>query len=83
MKTRIRTEMLIETHETIIVRQAKRFPLAWCAACGALTLQLTPDQAATIAQTSVREIHEKLDAGLVHTVKTDNGKIFICSSAKR
>ena len=78
MKTKTKTAIRIETHETIVIRSASRFPIAWCAACGVEARVLTPDQAATVTQTTLREIYRRIEGGLLHAIETNDGATLVC-----
>ena len=78
MKTKTKTVIRIETHETIVIRSASRFPFVWCATCGIEARVLTPDQAATVTQTAPREIYRRIEGGLLHAIETNDGATLIC-----
>ncbi len=76
---RKRTEITIEVDE-MIYGFNHRQPLAsaWCSACGDVAPMVTPEQAAAIAQVTVRMINQRIEAGQVHFVETTDGRLWVC-----
>jgi hypothetical protein len=79
-KSKGRTEIHIETHETVVVRPFGRTHLAWCRACGIEVSALTPEAAAVVAGTTPREIYRRIESGLLHAVEFGDGATLVCSN---
>ena len=78
MKTK-RTEIMIEVEEVIqAVNHSHRLTRAWCRECGSEAQMITPEQAATISQVSVRAVNQRVEAGSVHFLETPDGRLLVC-----
>jgi hypothetical protein len=42
---------------------------------------LTPDEAATLAQITARDIYRRIEAGELHSIETDDGALRVCVSS--
>jgi hypothetical protein len=80
MKNR-KTEILIETHEQILIRAVPGELLAFCPACGAETLFVAPERAILATGLTMREIFRLLEGGVLHFIETETGAAFFCSDA--
>ena len=77
-KTR-RTEQMVEIHEFYVIRTASGSLPALCAECSTGdAIMLAPEQAAVVAQVSVREIYRWVETGGVHYKEESNGSITVC-----
>ena len=74
-----RTEVTIEVEEVIYAAgYHSRFTRAWCVACGAEAVMVTPEQAALIAGVSLRAINRWIKAGRIHFIETRDGRLRVC-----
>jgi hypothetical protein len=78
VKSRHRTEILIETHERLVIRTRTRAVSAWCPECGARVQMLRPEQVAVVEQTTTRAIYRRVEAGEIHFTETARGELLIC-----
>jgi hypothetical protein len=78
MMRRKRLEITIESHERIVFKRSASPPLR-CPVCG--MLMITPNQAATFAQVSVRTIFNWVEANHVHFVEGSDESLMICTAA--
>ena len=79
---RKRTEITIEIDELICVAPPNHLTrLARCPDCGAEVLMLMPQEAARIAQVSVRDINRSVEAGQVHFLETAEGLLLVCMNS--
>jgi len=75
-----RTEITIETHRRLIVRQFGGSVLGWCNVCLSEVLLITPNKAAAVAEVSSRTIYQWLEEGLVH-FNENLGVLMICAES--
>jgi len=73
-----RTEIVIEIEEITLVSCRPVSTQAWCSACGDRVMMVTPEQAAAIAQVSLREINVWVEAAAVHFIETPNRLLLVC-----
>jgi hypothetical protein len=77
-KSRKRTEVTIET-ETLVVFRRGAGPLrAWCEICGAVSLMLTPREAAILAGVTTRLIYARVEEGALHFNELPDGTLLVC-----
>lgn len=83
MKRRKVTSVLIETVETVVIRRQPAAPderwSAWCAQCSVAVVWFTPDSAAQLTGITTRAIFHQVEAGQLHFLETDDGKLWLCS----
>jgi hypothetical protein len=75
-----RTEITIETHRRLIVRQFGGSVQGWCSGCLSEVLLITPNEAAAVAGVSSRTIYQWLEKGLVH-FNENLGVLMICAES--
>jgi hypothetical protein len=80
-RTRTRTEIHIETREIFVSRSLSQPCIAWCEACGVEVRVLTPEVAASVAETTPREIYRRIEDGSLHAVETSDGTTLICCNS--
>ena len=73
-----RTVVTIETGQRTVIRQRGRQTVAWCERCRRQVLMLMPDEAAALAQISVRAVFRRVEAGALHFIETEAGTPFVC-----
>jgi hypothetical protein len=61
-----RTEVSIETSETLIIKRNRTFVRAWCADCGREVGMLPPEQAALLTGHSVEAIRSMMESRHIH-----------------
>jgi hypothetical protein len=78
MKKR-RVELMIETHQTWIIRKpGPTAAHAWCALCARSVSMITADEAAAIARQSTRTIYSWVEARRLHYQETLEGSLLVC-----
>lgn len=79
MKIKTSTRIHIETHETIVIRRASRFPAVWCATCDAEVRRLSPEQVAQITGMTLQHVLQKVGDNSIHSAEPGNADANICS----
>ena len=77
-KTRKRTEVIIESEKTVILRRGTGTLRAWCEGCGAESLMLTPREAAVLAGVTTRYLYARVEEGALHYAELPDGTLLIC-----
>ena len=80
---RKRTEITFEIDEVIYaagqrIPDASGLTRAWCLECRSEALMVTPQEAAAIAQVTVRAVNQRVEAGTVHFLETNLGQLLVC-----
>ena len=73
-----RTEIIIESETTMILRRNAGPLRTWCGPCGAESLMLTPDAAAGLAGMTTRAIYERVECGALHFQELPDGTLLVC-----
>jgi hypothetical protein len=73
-----KTVITIETRQRILIRQNRRSIFVWCGQCAAESLMVSTNEAAKLASTSARDIFRRVEAGNVHFLETEDGRLLIC-----
>ena len=78
-----RTEITFEVDEVIYAGghrnpDASGLTLAWCLECRSEALMVTPQEAAAIAQVTVRAVNQRVESGTVHFLETTLGQLLVC-----
>jgi hypothetical protein len=76
-----RTEITIETERLLLLRDSSRSLFLWCDACCAQVRMLTPEEAASTAQVSVRAIYRRVEAGELHFIEMPEWPVLICANS--
>lgn len=74
-----KTEITFEVEETIILRQSGNRLKAFCPQCQALVEMLTPQFAAAVSKTTIREIFRLIESGRLHFMETDEIRVCLNS----
>ena len=74
-----KTEITFEVKETIILRQSGNRLEAFCPQCQALVEMLTPQLAAAVSKTTIREIFRLIESGRLHFMETDEIRVCLNS----
>lgn len=77
MKKR-RVEVMIETHQTWIIRKPSFSSTAWCQECQRMVHLVTADEAALLSCQSTRTIYRLVEERLLHYRETSNGSLLVC-----
>lgn len=77
MKKR-RVEVMIETHQTWIIRKPGIPAPAWCSECARTVRMVTADEAARLTCQSTRTIYHWIEARRLHFKETPGGSLLIC-----
>ena len=75
-----RTEILIETHETKVIRLRKIQALL-CERCAEIVTALTPDQTADILDTTREEVFRLVENTRIHLVNSNRSLAIICGNS--
>ena len=78
VKTKRRTEIIIETDRLLILRRNTARVFTQCDRCRARIEMVTPTEAAAIAGVSVRTINRWVENGVLHFAETKEGLLLIC-----
>lgn len=77
MKKR-RVEVMIETHQTWIIRKPSPTPPLWCQQCSQPVPLVTAEEAALLVCRSTRTIYRLVEARRLHYRETPSGSLFVC-----
>lgn len=81
MKTKSKTEIVVETCRVVTIKSRDRGRLAWCPDCGRQTQMVTADEAALLCRISARAIYVRLEANQLHFIETPDGLVLICADS--
>jgi SRSO17 transposase len=81
MGTKTRTEIIVEKHQRIVIRSRRQTVIAWCEQCSVETLMLSPEKAAALVHTTVRDLCRRVEAGELHFIETESGALLVCSNS--
>ena len=76
MKTRVTTEITVETHHTLIMRAASNLDKGWCERCRRPTVRISL-QAATQERITTGALSRHVDEGRL-PFTTSSDRSFIC-----
>lgn len=77
MKKR-RVEVMIETHQTWIIRKPCFLAPAWCQECARTVRLVTADEAARLVCQSTRTIYRLVEERRLHYRETPDGSLLVC-----
>jgi lipoate-protein ligase A len=72
------TEITVETEQILIVRRPTGGGEAWCDGCAAIVRMVTPEEAATLTQTTTRDLYRRVEAGEMHFAERPEGALLLC-----
>ncbi len=75
---RRRAEITVETEQIVIFNRAGQRKNFWCPNCAATVPMLTPEKAALLIGSSMRDVCRQVEAGQWHFCETADGRLFIC-----
>jgi hypothetical protein len=81
LKMKQKTEITFEVEETIILRQSGNKLEAFCPQCQAVVEMITPQLAAAVSKTPIREIFRLIESERLHFMETD--EIRVCLNSLR
>ncbi|HEY6190417.1 MAG TPA: hypothetical protein VIW80_22385 [Pyrinomonadaceae bacterium] len=76
--TRKIIEITVETERLLIFHRQFRMWRAWCVSCACDVEMVSPVEAASLAGVSPSIIHQRAQAGKLHSGCTAEGEVFIC-----
>jgi hypothetical protein len=76
-----KTEITIQTHRVLVIRQRRITTHLWCERCGGQVEMLAAEQAAAAFGLSQRVLFRKIEGGQLHFTETDEGPLLICSNS--
>ena len=77
MRTIKRTEITIETRQSLVMRRRGAMIQSWCARCGE-PAGLVCLEAVTLAGVSLQAIRRQVEADRLHLVEVAEGRNYIC-----
>ena len=77
MRTKRRTEIVVETERAILITRRRVRVFAWCAACGAEVETVSAEEAAQVCA-SLRMIYGWADTYLLHSTESDGVPPRVC-----
>jgi hypothetical protein len=77
MKKKTRTEVIIESQTTIVLRHGDSLR-GWCARCGCETLMLTPEVAAALAGLTTHVTDARVEEDALHFQELPDGRLLVC-----
>jgi hypothetical protein len=81
MINRTRTQITIQTRQTIVVRPLRDAFHAWCEQCLAVVLALTQESASGLLQVPIGTLYELLAGGKLHAVEAGARSPLICCNS--
>ncbi len=78
MKTKKRTEITIETHQSLVLRSSRRLISTRCAKCADHSWLVPPEEAAAFAGVHLRTIFHWVEAKRIHFAETPAGLVLVC-----
>ena len=78
MKTRSKTEIIVETHRILTIKNGSRRNLARCEECGKQAPMVTVDEAVTLCRVSSRAVYRWVESGQVHYTESPGGSLLVC-----
>ncbi|MBS1797102.1 MAG: hypothetical protein JSS81_24965 [Acidobacteria bacterium] len=80
MKLKRRTEIVLETRETTVIRFHRRV-FVFCRSCRKKTLHLSTAQASRVLSLPVRTIERLAASGRIHATAADDGRPRFCADS--
>jgi len=81
MTSRTRTQITIQTRQTIIVRPMPESFRAWCDQCLEVVAALTQESVTSLLQIPGSNIFELLASGKLHTVEAGGHSPLVCGNS--
>lgn len=68
----------VETERLLVINRSHAVLEGWCDACAAEVKLIGIDQAAAIANASQRALFRRAEAGEIHFMESDDGRLMFC-----
>lgn len=81
MKAMRRTEIILETRETTVIRFRRSQPVFYCPSCQMPSAHLTLDEGVSILSCSESEILRLAETGQIHSRAAKDGFLLLCGSS--
>lgn len=81
MTTKTRTQITIQTRQTIVVRPLGSSFQAWCEHCLEVVLALTEESVTGLLQIPISSLSDLLACGKLHAVEGSAGSPLICANS--
>ncbi len=81
MRTKKRTEIMLEARQVIVIRSPHKRVRCWCEQCAETSELITPELAAVLSNASTRVIYRWIEDGKLHFTETDNGLLLVCRNS--
>ena len=72
------TEIIIEKDEFAVIQRVGKRTSGWCSRCASQVREITPGEAARIAEVSPRTVYRWIEAGQLHFRETADGQLLVC-----
>jgi hypothetical protein len=79
MNRRRRVKITVENN-LLVVRRSSQM-LVWCPECPAQIQMITPEEAATLAGVSTRDIYRWVEVEHPHFTETPEGRLMVCPNS--
>lgn len=83
MKTKQRTEITYEAHETTVIRYPRRQTTGYCRDCGTYTPNVSIAQAASILSVTPLAIDRSVRDGRIHAIDSGSDALMLCGNSLR
>jgi len=80
-RRRKRTEITVETEETVILRSPGNVTKGWCPECAANVSLTTLESATAIVNVRADQVRQGIASGHVHSTETPDGRWLVCLSS--
>ncbi|HET9532144.1 MAG TPA: hypothetical protein VFQ92_17420 [Blastocatellia bacterium] len=74
-------EITVERSRVIRVSRPHIQIMARCPKCLAETRMISPQEASALTGLSLREIYQRVEAGSLHFIETQQGQLYICTNS--
>jgi hypothetical protein len=83
LKKKSRTVITIETNEIWVIGGSLNRAPEWCDQCLKQTVMLTAEEAGNLTNVGTRQIYQWVEAGSVHFVELQDGRVVVCPASLR
>lgn len=78
VKRKRRTEIILETNQTVVIRGQRKKTHAQCPECGRAVPTVTLEEAAALTGLSIRAIYQRVDARSIHSFEGATDTLLVC-----
>ncbi len=78
MKSRKRTELILERKQVLVIRGLRRVAPAWCERCREQVQMITAEEAACLTGVSRRTIYRWVENETLHFDEMPEGELLVC-----